>query len=373
MKSEQDYQLTDARLVWSDEFDQDQLTLENWTYATGGHGWGNGEWEYYTDRPENVRVENGKLVIEVREEEYEGRGYTSGRIMTRGLRQFQYGRFEARIKLPYSQGIWPAFWMMGSTNGERWPDCGEIDIMEHIGREPKIVHGTIHGPKYAGAFGIGAGYEMDANFEDDFHTFAIEWIPDQIQWFVDGHCYHTIRAVDLPGGVRWPFDHEFYLLLNVAVGGSWPDYPDETTVLPQKMLVDYVRVYQADTYPEPIAQSRFVLNQNTNQMLLAHLSIEPVDLGDSVTAAEVYVTIHDPHQQPVEGVTVRINFTGLVNEGDGKLVTDQDGIAGPFRSVPTRESGAISAHVKNFEKEGWMIDVFHCVHNTITLRVGESK
>jgi beta-glucanase (GH16 family) len=158
-----------------------------------------------------------------------------------------YGRFEARIKIPYGQGLWPAFWMLGNdiaTVG--WPSCGEIDIMENIGREPGLVHGTIHGPGYSGNSAIGAPFSLSAGqrFADDFHVYAVEWEPNVIRFYVDTNLYATRVPGDLPPGARWVYDHPFFVLLNVAVGGYWPGSPDASTVFPQAMLVDYVRVYK---------------------------------------------------------------------------------------------------------------------------------
>ncbi len=237
------------QLTWQDEFPGDRLDSAKWSLVTGGGGFGNHELEAYTDRPANVRVEKGMLVIQALREDYTGadgiaRAYTSGRLTTHNKFAQAYGRFEARIKIPYGQGIWPAFWMMGEGNA-RWPDRGEIDIMENIGREPDTVHGTIHGPGYSGSHGIGAPFSLaQGRFADDFHLYAVEWAPDAIRWFVDDHLYKTTTPADLPPGTQWVYNHPFYILLNLAVGGDWPGNPDESTVFPQTMLVDYVRVYQ---------------------------------------------------------------------------------------------------------------------------------
>ena len=231
-------------LDWSDEFDGQALDRAKWTFETGGHGFGNNELQYYTDRPENLRVERGMLVIEARREAYEGRDYTSARIKTAGLMERTHGRYEARIKVPRGQGIWPAFWLLGAdikTVG--WPRCGEIDIMENIGKEPATVHGTLHGPGYSGeqAFGSPSTLAQGA-FADDFHVFAVEWEPKEIRWYRDGILYHTASPVQVKGD--WVFEHSFFVILNLAVGGYWPGYPDATTRLPQRMLVDYVRVWR---------------------------------------------------------------------------------------------------------------------------------
>ncbi|MGC9357254.1 MAG: glycoside hydrolase family 16 protein [Anaerolineae bacterium] len=243
-------------LVWSDEFDGESIDPENWTYDIGGSGWGNAELQYYTDRPENARIEDGQLIIEARREteRFQGREYTSARIKTQGLQTWTYGRIEARIQIPRGQGIWPAFWMLGediATNS--WPGCGEIDIMENIGREPKIIHGTVHGPGYSGANGVGNSYRHPegAAFADDFHLYAVEWEPEEIRWYVDDEHYGTVTREDVPG--EWVYDHPFFLILNVAVGGHWPGYPDDTTPFPQQMRIDYVRIYEANPDFDPSA------------------------------------------------------------------------------------------------------------------------
>ncbi len=234
-------------LVWHDEFDGQNIDPKNWTFDLGGNGWGNAELEDYTNRPENARVENGMLVIEARQEQYEGLSYTSARLKTQGLQAFQYGRIEARMKLPSGQGMWPAFWMLGSDIDKTtiWPNCGEIDIMEYIGKTPDTVYETIHGPGYSGAKGIGGHFSLSAeSLGNDFHVYAIEWEPNEIRWYVDDQQVFKVTPDQIPAGTVWVFDHPFFILLNLAVGGGWPGYPDSTTVFPQQLLVDYVRVYQ---------------------------------------------------------------------------------------------------------------------------------
>ena len=252
--------ITGWTLTWSDEFDQPDGTLPNaakWAFDIGGNGWGNNELESYTSRTNNCRVENGQLVIEARAESYTGtdgihRNYTSARIKTQGRSSWTYGRFEARIQIPRGQGLWPAFWMLG-TNIDivSWPACGEIDLMENIGAEPSTVHGTIHGPGYSGANGIGAPYTLPNNipFADDFHVFATEWETNRIRWYVDGQLYLAVNPATLPAGTQWVFNQPEFLLLNVAVGGYWPGNPDGTTTFPQRMTVDYVRVYAGTNLP----------------------------------------------------------------------------------------------------------------------------
>ena len=242
-------------LVWSDEFSQADGSSPDptkWAYDLGAGGWGNGELEYYTSRTNNARIENGNLVIEARQENYLGSSYTSARLKTQGKVSWTYGRIEARIKIPRGQGIWPAFWMLGTNiPSAGWPTCGEIDIMENIGKEPTQVHGTVHGPGYSGGNGIGKPCMLPGNptFADDFHIYAVEWTTDQIKWFVDGLQYFSINPARLTGGAAWVFSQPQFVLLNVAVGGSWPGNPDGTTTFPQRMLVDYVRVYAPTNLP----------------------------------------------------------------------------------------------------------------------------
>jgi beta-glucanase (GH16 family) len=234
-------------IVWQDEFEGAELDLKNWTFDIGGNGWGNAEWEAYTDQPENVRVENGMLVIEAREDPTlpAGRPYSSARIKTQGLHAWQYGRIEARIKLPYGQGIWPAFWMLGENiNQKGWPTAGEIDILEFIGREPDRIHANVHAPGYSGGnTGVASSFVISADtLRNDFHIYAIEWEENEIRWYFDDQQYYKLTPADVPDA--WIFDHPFFIIINLAVGGRWPGYPDQTTVFPQFLYVDYVRVYQ---------------------------------------------------------------------------------------------------------------------------------
>ncbi len=231
-------------LDWSDEFDGAALDSSKWVAETGGHGWGNKELQHYTGRPENLRVAGGMLVIEAHKERFESSDYTSARIKTAGLFERTYGRFEARMKLPKGQGIWPAFWMLGNNIATvGWPKSGEIDIMEHIGKEPSLIYGTLHGPGYSGEHGLSKSSPLASGvYSDDFHIYAVEWERGEIRWYRDGILYHKARPESVKGD--WVFDHPYFILLNLAVGGLWPGYPDATTVLPQQLLVDYVRVYR---------------------------------------------------------------------------------------------------------------------------------
>jgi beta-glucanase (GH16 family) len=242
-------------LVWSDEFTGppgSQIDASKWSFDIGGNGWGNNELQTYTNRMVNASLERGSLKISVLRETLTGpdkieRAYTSARLLTRNKFAQTFGKFEARIKIPAGQGIWPAFWMLGeSINTAGWPRCGEIDIMENIGKEPSMIHGTLHGPGYSGAEGITAAYTLahGEKFSDGYHIFAVEWEPQAIRFYVDGVLYKTRTPADLPTGKAWVFNRPFFIILNVAVGGNFPGNPDATTVLPQQMLVDYVRVYE---------------------------------------------------------------------------------------------------------------------------------
>jgi beta-glucanase (GH16 family) len=244
-------------LAWSDEFNGASWSAVDsgkWTAETGGSGWGNGELEYYSQSLVNAHQENGSLVITATKEDAVNHGcwygtcqYTSARLVTSGKFEQAYGRIEARIQIPRGQGIWPAFWMLGNDIGSKgWPTCGEIDIMENIGKEPGMVHGSLHGPGYSGNTPETATYTLPggASFADGFHLFTVEWEPNVVRFYVDNNLYQTRTPADLPAGTTWVYDHPFTLLLNVAVGGGWPGSPDGSSQFPQQMRVDYVRVYK---------------------------------------------------------------------------------------------------------------------------------
>ncbi|CAL2080422.1 glycoside hydrolase family 16 protein [Tenacibaculum sp. 190524A05c] len=240
---------TFSNLVLEDEFDTDGVIDSSvWTYdiGTGQNGWGNNELQYYTDRPENVTVQNGVLIITARQEQFNGSGYTSARIKTEGLFEQAYGRFEARIRVPYGQGMWPAFWLLGNNcndPGFTWPQCGEIDIMEFRGQEPTVIHGSVHGPGYSAGNAITKSYTLENDrFDTGFHVYGIEWAPDYVNFYVDDVLYNQITKADVTG--EWVLDHPFYIIINLAVGGSFVGSPNSETVFPQNMLVDYVRVYK---------------------------------------------------------------------------------------------------------------------------------
>lgn len=237
-------------LTASDEFDGAEDTPPDptmWTYDIGGDGWGNEQLEFNTDRVENVSHDGeGHLRIVAREESFMGNDYTSGRIKTQGLFEQEHGRFEARIKLPAGQGLWPAFWMLGANIDEvSWPDSGEIDVMEYQGQRPERVFGTLHGPGYSGGASISGDISLPGGetFADDFHIFAVEWDPSLIRFFVDEEEYHAVRSTEVPQG-KWVFNNEFFMILNLAVGGTLGGPVGPDTVFPAEVLVDYVRIFE---------------------------------------------------------------------------------------------------------------------------------
>jgi beta-glucanase (GH16 family) len=233
-------------LVWQDEFRGDAGTPpdpEKWTYDIGGEGWGNNQLEFNSDRTENVSLDgDGSLRIRAIREDFEGNTWTSARIKTQGLFEQGYGRFAARIKLPLGKGLWPAFWMLGNDIDEfGWPLCGEIDILEARGQEPDVVHGTIHGPGYSGGQSVGGTFPLDPGI-DDWHVYTVDWDDGLITWMLDGEVVQRFTRADLPPNALWVYDHEFFMILNLAVGGTFLDDPDETTPDVNDMLVDWVRV-----------------------------------------------------------------------------------------------------------------------------------
>jgi len=239
-------------LVMQDEFDVDGAPDSSlWSFDIGngegtdaGPGWGNNELQYYTDRTVNATVQNGILIISALKESYNGASYTSAKITTKGKFDQAYGRFETRMRLPYGQGMWPAFWLLGSNIDDiKWPNCGEIDIMEYRGQEPTITIGTVHGPGYSGGQAITKAYDLlNDRFDTGFHVFGIEWGPEYINFYVDDVLYNQITPADVTG--EWVFDQPFYIIINLAVGGDFVGSPNNETSFPQTLLVDYVRVYK---------------------------------------------------------------------------------------------------------------------------------
>ena len=244
------------RLVWSDEFNAPDGTpadATKWNQETGNSGWTyNQERQYYTPGTANAVQRGGALVITATTQgasqltcEYGPCRYTSARFNSQNKFAQKYGRFEARIQITRTQGLWPAFWMLGDDIGSKgWPTCGEIDIMENIGKEPAKNHGSLHGPGYSGGGALTGAYTLASGaLADAFHVYAAEWEAGAIRFYVDDTLYETRTPADVPNGSRWVYDHPFFIVLNVAVGGNFPGDPDNTTILPQEMKVDYVRVY----------------------------------------------------------------------------------------------------------------------------------
>jgi beta-glucanase (GH16 family) len=241
------------RLVWADEFEGDGLPdSTRWGYDVGGHGWGNDELQYYTERrPENARIAAGRLVIEARREPMEGREYTSARLVTKGRGDWLYGRIEARARLPSGRGTWPAIWMLPTEwRYGGWPESGEIDIMEHVGHDPDVVHATVHTAAYNHLEGTQVGAaRVVPTARAAFHVYAVEWTPAEIRGYIDGIHYFSFPNERLSSAAathrEWPFDQPFHLVLNVAVGGGWGGAEGvDPDIWPQRMEVDYVRVYR---------------------------------------------------------------------------------------------------------------------------------
>jgi len=235
------------KLVWSDEFNYTGLPDSNrWNYDVGGDGWGNQELEFYTGkRLENARVENGSLIIEARKEKWQNSNYTSARLISKGKGDWKYGRIEVRAKLPKGLGTWPAIWMLASTTPLKWPDDGEIDIMEHVGFDPGVIHASIHCKKYNHIIHTQkTAVTQASDCMDAFHVYAVEWSKDSINIFIDNKKYFKM-ANEHSDYAAWPFDQPMHLLLNVAIGGGWGGQKGiDDSIFPQKMLIDYVRVYQ---------------------------------------------------------------------------------------------------------------------------------
>jgi beta-glucanase (GH16 family) len=232
-------------LVWSDEFNGNAVSTDTWSFESGNNnGWGNAELEYYTDRTQNAFVSNGNLIIEARSESMQGFQYTSARMITKNKRKFTYGRVDIRAKTPTTKGIWPALWMLGNNIDQvSWPACGEIDIMEQLGQESSKTYGTLHwGANVAGHQSNGGNVVLAAGYDKEFHVYSAVWKADRIQFLVDNVQYHEVLFSQIAGSN--PFTLDQFFIFNIAVGGKWPGSPDGTTVLPQRMFVDYIRVYQ---------------------------------------------------------------------------------------------------------------------------------
>jgi len=235
------------QMVWNDEFDTDgRLDSTKWGYDIGGHGWGNSELQFYTERTENVRIENGILIIEARKESYESMEFTSARAITKNKGDWKYGKVEVKAKIPDGRGTWPAIWMLPTLDRRMsWPLDGEIDIMEHVGFDEGQIHGTVHTEAYNHNKGTQRGAETTIkDAAEEFHVYSIEWNADSIEWFVDNEKYHVFKNEQL-SQKEWPFDNPFHLILNIAVGGSWGGQQGvDDSIWPRRMEVDWIRVYQ---------------------------------------------------------------------------------------------------------------------------------
>ncbi len=235
------------KLVWSDEFNYVGLPdPTKWSYDVGGSGWGNQELQYYTfQKKENARVENGCLIIEARKEKTDKNEYSSARLVTKGKGDWTYGRIEVRARLPKGLGTWPAIWMLASTSPLKWPDDGEIDIMEHVGYDPGVVHGSVHTKKYYHSIGTQkTATTLVPDFSDSFHVYSLDWNSETIKVLVDNQPYFIFKN-EHTGKEVWPFDQPFHLLLNIAVGGGWGGQKGiDDSIFPVKMEIDYVRIFQ---------------------------------------------------------------------------------------------------------------------------------
>ncbi|MET0634769.1 MAG: family 16 glycosylhydrolase [Chitinophagaceae bacterium] len=236
--------------VWTDDFNGPVLDPTSWAHQNGDGcpnicGWGNNELEWYTNRAENLFFQDGCMIIAALNDGYGGKAYTSSKILSQNLKSFKFGRIDFRARLPIGKGIWPAFWMLPNSPSFGWPKSGEIDIMENIGHLPKVTYGTLHYGPGPGSTQSNGSRTNSTNLSDEFHVYSIEWKEDQIKWFLDGQEFYTANKSDMNlGGTEYPFNSEFFFIINLAVGGNWPGSPDASTVFPQFYIIDYLRVYQ---------------------------------------------------------------------------------------------------------------------------------
>ncbi len=340
------------QLVWSDEFDGTALNTSNWEYMFGDGcqfgpnlcGWGNQELQWYTSRPENVAVEDGLLKITARQDFWQGREFTSARIRTLNKADFRYGRLEARIKLPRGQGVWPAFWMLptNSPYGD-WPRSGEIDIMEAINND-NVVHGTIHfgDPKDDS----GGSLTPAVNISETFNIYAVEWEPDEIRWYFNNQLYHVATSAEWysssTGNPQAPFNQDFHFLLNIAVGGRWPGDPDQTTVFPQQMQVDWVRVYNLcptcpfHGAPLPIPGRVEMENFDNGGQNVSYNDADAINRGGSYRdeGVDIQVSTEGGHNVGFIEPSEWIDYSVVVNEASLYKVQPRvasDGAGGLFR------------------------------------------
>ncbi len=265
-------------LVWSDEFSGSELDNTKWSHETGGNGWGNNESQYYTTNSTNLNVSNGELSIIALQEAIGNNPYTSAKIVTKDKLEFQFGKVEARIKCPMGQGLWPAFWMLGADIDQvSWPMCGEIDVMEHVNNEA-LTHGTAHWDNGGHTY---QGSPVANNNPDEFHVYAVVWDSTKIQWLLDGNIFFGLNIANGVNGTS-EFQNDFYLILNLAVGGNWPGYPNSSTVFPAELKVDYVRIYkdQSEVSVEENTLVNFEIWPNPANNFL---NIENLKIGDDKT------------------------------------------------------------------------------------------
>ncbi|MEJ0089859.1 MAG: family 16 glycosylhydrolase [Limisphaerales bacterium] len=348
----------DWQLYWSDEFDGNSINANNWTFdiGNGSGGWGNNELEYYTSRPENVYVSDGLLHIVARQESYGGRNYTSAKLKTSGLFSKKYGRFEFRAKLPQGQGYWPALWMMPQNSAYGgWASSGEIDVMENKGRLPANVLGTIHfgGTWPNNVHSSGPSYNFPAGDSvTNFHTYAVEWTTNAIRWYVDDHLFQTQTSWWSSGGsYPAPFDQAFYIIMNLAIGGNFDGNPDGTTIFPQEMQVDYVRVYNLVTVPPPppVLKLKFAFDDSP---------------GSTTTTSDTNDAAAGVRLQMANGAGVGSDYHGATNSGVVGMLngsraldftfngTSQPGTPGPIAAATNSSLGF--GVVSNFVATVWI-------------------
>ena len=296
-------------LVWSDEFDAPDIDMTKWSYevGTGNWGWGNGEAQYYTDNSNNSFIEDGKLIIKAIRQSYSGSDYTSARMVTKNKGDWTYGRIEVRAKLPAGTGTWPAIWMM-PTDSEYggWPDSGEIDIMEHVGFDPGAIHATCHNDTYNWYDGIPPpGGELNVNdFDENFHTYTLEWTESSLKWFVDETLYYTYSNTS--SWSTWPYNYDFFIILNIAIGGTWGGQQGiDDGIFPVQMEVEYVRVYQGDGGTEPESSDvTFLVDMQNEQIDESGVYVSG---GDELLAGPSGILMSDSDNDNIWSVTVPLD------------------------------------------------------------------
>ncbi len=331
-----------SRLVWSDEFDTDGAPdAGKWGYELGGGGWGNNELQYYTSRPENVTVENGKLIITALKESYGGMEYTSARVVTRDKGDWLYGRIEIKAQLPKGRGTWPAIWMY-PTDAEYggWPSSGEIDIMEHVGYDMGYVHATIHTEAYNGALGTQKGNQIYIpDVHTAFHVYALEWSEDTLKFFADDELYFTYLNTHT-GYTTWPFDKRFFLIQNIAIGGNWGGQQGvDDEIFPQTLEIDYVRVYEL--FRQQSIQGPSEVNANEENISFSIYNFEGADYtwtfpeGVSIVSGqgtanvvvnwgEMEGTVSVVQSYEDMNYTSTLDVTVIAEPGDGPVTIEND-------------------------------------------------